>query len=362
MAENLTSSTFRYVSMYNIFLISLIRPSKSGYYYIRDKKHNYSKSTGTKSKKLAQKYLQEYENLGFDKYNISPILCSDFKDEFIRVSKALNKSKGQLMNIACCFNELHKFFGNRNLDSYNVRDINRFIVHKIEKTSAATARRHIATLRPAFKYALKQRYIHRNPFEDCLEIDVPKPTIHYLSVEDFAKLLGVINNDFWKDFAVFAVRAGMPLSEILYLKISDINIESKFILVRSNEEHLTKNRHSAQIELADELLPIIKKYSHQIYLFENPEYHKNFTKDFVSHKFIAFKRKAGLNEKFSFKALRATYTTWLLNAGVSKEYLQSQLRHSSITMLEKHYGFYDKTIYRGDVNKFEIIKKFANQF
>jgi len=277
---------------------------------------------------------------------------SDFMKEYLEISKPPYKSLKTYASIKTAFNEFIRITGDRDISEYTTKDIDSFLNEK-SKVSSFTARRCRIHIKAGFNQALKWNYINKNPFMDSIRIRIPESDLLYLTKGDFNKLLSVIEKDIWKDVFTFAVYTGLRLGELVNLKFDDIDLDKKIIRVVSNSEHRTKSGKTGYVELADFLIPIIKKYKevNSLYLFVNETGKKQLFYNFVSAKFKQYIRIAGLNDRFHFHCLRKTYGKWMLDANVNIKFISQQLRHSSVVVTENWYAKYLSSEYKGEVNK-----------
>jgi integrase len=324
----------------------------NGVYYICDrttKKQN-NTSTGTKNKYDAGLILNDYiKNEGSKKVNIS---LTDFIKIFFDVSSG-NRNYGTIQNYQSTFNIFLKTNANKELRKYTVLEFDKFFSLRKIETSVLTADRDRRNFNALFNQAVKYRYLDKNIIPDTIKFKLPEPEIKNFTKESFSKLISIIDVELYRDVFIFAVLSGLRMSEIINLKYEHINLENKIINVFSNSEHITKDKESRQVELNDLLIPVIKKYESDTFLFVGNRDKEKLNRKFLTKTTKKYCKRAGLPE-MNFKCFRSTFGKWLLDAGVNLKYISQQLGHSSIQTTEKHYAKYIISESKGWVNKITV--------
>jgi integrase/recombinase XerD len=140
------------------------------------------------------------------------------------------------------------------------------------------------------------------------------------------------------------LRTGMRIGELLNTRMSDIHLNDRKIDIFEGE----KNRVGRVVYLSEDALKALKHWlkirdPRQALLFYCSG-HPTMSYSTARSLFEALLLKAGLNHKgYTLHALRHTFATELLNAGMRLECLQPLLGHSSLDVTRRYARLTDKT-------------------
>ncbi len=229
--------------------------------------------------------------------------------------------------------------------------LSQYISHlrKIKLSSRSIARK-VTAIRMFFKYLIIDRIITNNP---ASLLEIPKIGIHlpeYLTLSEVDALLNIfdIENSYeLRDKAIIELMysSGLRVSEIINLRLDDINLEEGFIKIKG------KGEKERIVPLGKIAISILKKYliemrhklaknSNNNYLFLNWRGGKlSRVSIWKIIKFYA--RKAGIKKEISPHTLRHSFATHLLNNGADLRSVQELLGHSSIatTQIYTHLNY-----------------------
>lgn len=205
-------------------------------------------------------------------------LVNEFTDYLKRVK---NYSKNTLIS----YNTDLKHFGEFLLEFYNkehdlqnlsidLDDIDLFLIknylvylyekQKIEikktpKYSKKSISRKVSTLKSFFKYLYKRKYISKNPTSGVLLPKLPKRLPAYLTYQEIDKLLeekeGISLRILDKAILELFYSTGIRLSELINLKLSDVDLNKKLIKVRGkgSKERIVPFGKKAEIAIRNYL-------------------------------------------------------------------------------------------------------------
>ncbi|GAA5099486.1 site-specific tyrosine recombinase XerD [Chryseobacterium ginsengisoli] len=213
-----------------------------------------------------------------------------------------------------------------------------------QKFSERSQARWISSIKAFFKFLLEDEYREDNP---ASLLEGPKLGLYLpdtLSLLDINKIISAIeiNSDLGKrNQCIIEVLygCGLRVSELIDLKISNINFKEQYIKVNG------KGNKTRFVPLADytaELLEgyiqetraknkINKKYEDTLFLNSRGT---SMSRVIV---FLIIKEltdKAGVSKKISPHTFRHSFATHLLQNGADLRYIQEMLGHSSITTTE----------------------------
>jgi len=149
-----------------------------------------------------------------------------------------------------------------------------------------------------------------------------------LSREEISDVLSVIRNPKHKLLVALAYGAGLRVSEVVSLKVKDVNFGEKILYIR----HAKGDRDRITI-LPEKLLNEMGRFSFgkdpDSYLFESERGGRLCTRT-VQKIFADAIRKTGVTRDASFHSLRHSFATHLLENGTDIRYVQELLGHRSI--------------------------------
>lgn len=154
-----------------------------------------------------------------------------------------------------------------------------------------------------------------------------------LSKKEVAKILDCLDNPKHKTILYVIYSAGLRVSEVVKLKMDDI--DSNRMLIRVIQGKGRKDRYTI---LSNSCLKQIKKY-YELYqpkdwLFPGMKEGRHLTARSVQRIFKKACRKANIKKKVSVHTLRHSFATHLLEKGTDLRYIQKLLGHKSSTTTE----------------------------
>ena len=148
-----------------------------------------------------------------------------------------------------------------------------------------------------------------------------------LSEEEITEILRQISNLKHKCIIYIIYSAGLRLSEVTNLQISDIDSKRKVITIRGGKGK--KDRITLLSETILELLrEYYKEYKPQKWLFEGQKGGK-YSPTSVQKIFKTALAKTKITKNASIHTLRHSFATHLLERGTDLRYIQELLGHSS---------------------------------
>lgn len=225
-----------------------------------------------------------------------------------------------------------------------------------------TANRILTILKAALNFAEK-RQKYRGPavwrlVEPFQKLDAPRPV--FLQEDQARRLLNACPREF-RDLARAALETGCRYGELCNMKVRDFNAEQGSVLIRESKSgksryvyltddgadfftHLTLGRTGSKSMFLHTVIPRKKtdtpteeKPKKQKLPEKVPRGQSWGQSDQIRPMLEACQR-AAIDPPVPFKALRATYGSFLANKGVSLQVIADALGHADTRITEKHYA------------------------
>jgi integrase/recombinase XerD len=172
-----------------------------------------------------------------------------------------------------------------------------------------------------------------------------------LSKEYVRKLIDNTNNIKHRCIVSLLYSAGLRRSELLNLKITDIDSSRMLILVRDAKGN--KDRYTLLSETAlKDLRVYYKQWKPSSFLFESPNGEK-YSPNSVGKIITVAATKAGIKKTVSPHTLRHSFATHLLESGTDLRYIQLLLGHSS-TKTTEIYTHVAKSSFDSIINPLDL--------
>lgn len=220
----------------------------------------------------------------------------------------------------------------------NAMDLNNYVLDmKSQGMSLATISRNVASIKSFFLYLLRQGIIKEDCTEQLKPPKVEKKAPETLSVEEINQLLEQPSKSTPKEVRDKAMlellyATGMRVSELISLKIEDVNLAMSYILCRdANKERVIPIEHAARTALEN----YINEYRQGMcegsnYLFTNmkgqPMSRQGFWKLLK-----AYAVKAGIDKDITPHMIRHSFASHLVTNGADLKAVQEMLGHSDIS-------------------------------
>jgi len=209
-----------------------------------------------------------------------------------------------------------------NINESNIKDYLRYLVEEKDAT-ASTLNTAINALKFYYGKILKRKFMY--------EIKRPKkdkklPVV--LSQEEVSRILSVVSNIKHKAILMLIYSAGLRVSEVVKLKVEDIDVERKLIHVKG-----AKGRKDRYTILSDNALKTLnlylKAYKPEKWLFSGAKGVRHLSTRSAGRIFKNACKEAGIKKDVSIHSLRHSFATHLLESGVDLRYIQELLGHKN---------------------------------
>lgn len=228
-----------------------------------------------------------------------------------------------------------KLLVNTPAEKLTVADVKRYMVYCHEKIGLSENTLHSRINALKFYY---EQVLHRERF--FWEIPRPKRPLllpKLLNPTEIAKLFNALPNKKHKAMLFTAYSAGLRVSEVVNLKISDIDSGRMQILVRCG-----KGKKDRYVNLSLVLLDILREYIRSykprpvVFLFESEQTGTAYPTRTVQQIFSNAKQSAGIKKEVGIHSLRHSFATHLLEKGTDIRYIKDLLGHFDIRTTERY--------------------------
>ncbi len=249
-----------------------------------------------------------------------------------------NYSRQTINNYVSAINLFLDFIAKLNVKKVTNKEIQDYLYYcKTEKKySYSSMKQVIASIGYLYKKVFEQ------PVPKALNIELRKPVVLpvVLSVKEISRLLKVTTNIKHKTILLIIYSAGLRLSELINLKISDIDSEAMRIHIRGG-----KGKKDRYVMLSENVLELLREYykiyKPKEYLIEGKNGGK-YSSTSVQSVFKRALKKAGIKKKATVHSLRHSFATHLLDKGTDIRYIQELLGHKKLetTQIYTHVSSY----------------------
>ena len=220
-------------------------------------------------------------------------------------------------------------------DSLVTEDIRKYIHNCIHKQQLSENTIHSRL--NALKFVYEQVLGHERFF-----VEIPRPKKHLqlpkvLGEEELRRLFASPKNLKHKAILFVAYSAGLRVSEVINLRLQDIDRERKQLFI-----HCSKGKKDRYVGLSPMVLDVLEQYykmsevKPENYLFEGPEKGKPYTARSAQQIFSDARKKAGILKSLSFHNLRHSFATHLLEKGVDVIFIKEILGHFNIETTQRY--------------------------
>lgn len=233
-----------------------------------------------------------------------------------------------------------EFFFNKKLENIEEEDIEKYLKYLYNQSfEARTISHNISSLRSFYKYLLTFKNIKHNPLENIEMPKLRKSLPKVLSYEEVNKLLDIDIKTYYdyrnKAMLELMYASGLRVSELVNLKIHDLNFENNTVRVfgKGSKERIVPISDYATHYVN---LYLVRAYAWLAkgkitdYLFLN-----NHGSRITRQAFFKILKQLAQDKKietsFSPHTLRHSFATHLLQGGADLRSIQELLGHASIS-------------------------------
>lgn len=291
-------------------------------WYVNDN-HTYRKLFGIEESVVSQEV--------FDKIN--PINLEEL-NKFINTITLKGYSKNTLKTYAMEFAQLLYLLKDKPVQELTPERLQSYFLYCHDKLKLSENQIHSRINAVKFYY---EQVLHKpRMFFDIPRpkkaLQLPKP----LNMNQIKKLFDVTDNLKHRVMLKLCYGMGLRVSEIINIKISDIDSKAMKVLVQRG-----KGKKDRYVNLPESLLPELREYytmyKPKEYLFEG-QFGEQYAIRSAQAAFKKAMKKAGIRKTIGIHGLRHSYATHLLELGTDITLIQKLLGHNDIktTMLYTH--------------------------
>lgn len=216
------------------------------------------RSTETRDKKLAEKvYFKVMTEVNEGKwFNRLPGESKTFSELAEKYEESVFKESGSWQTVQCYLKQLKEFFGPYTLSEINPAIIDDFKQkRKGDKVKPATINRQLNILKRMLNLAKKRWMWIKDvpPIEMEPRADVKR--VRHLSFSEFQRLLSCCD-DWLRPIVEMAAWTGLRQGNVLHLKKSEVNLETRLIMIKGEE---VKNHENLIIPIARPAREVLQK-------------------------------------------------------------------------------------------------------
>lgn len=257
---------------------------------------------------------------------------------------ALKKySKSTLQTYRNEFMQLLQLLGENLVQDLTPEHLKRYMLYCVVKLklSENTLHSRLNALKFYFEQVLKKERFFFDIPRSKKQLQLPK----VLNELEIGRLFKAITNLKHKAIIFTAYSAGLRVSEVVNLKMTDIDSKRMTLFIQQ-----AKGKKDRYVNLSPVLLDILRSYIKKQerkpinYLFEGQIPGEPYSTRSAQQIFIDAKIKAGISKNISFHGLRHSFATHLLEKGVDIKYIKDILGHFDIKTTERYVHVARKTL------------------
>lgn len=225
--------------------------------------------------------------------------------------------------------QLLYFYNSKKPSKLSLEEIKKFIYHKVKNEHISERTQN--QLINALKYFYEQVVGREKMFIPMERPKIPRDRPHHLSLSEVKRLFDATSNIKHKAILMTMYSAGLRLSELIGLKISDIKTEENYIRVQSG-----KGKKDRTTLLSPILLKTLKDYYEvyhpEFYLFEGQD-GGPYSSSSIQQILKKAVKNSGIH-KATAHTLRHSFATHLVQNGVDIKLVKELLGHNDIRTTE----------------------------
>ncbi len=242
-----------------------------------------------------------------------------------------------------------KFLGDQqgiiHLDQVTRRSIEAFIEHEQDRgLKAMTISGRLLSVHAFLRFLVEGEVINPNVLRKKIRVKVPEALPRAIEPENIRDLLAAIVHVRDRALFLMLLRTGMRIGELLDLKIPDVNLKVKKVIIYEAR----KTGVGRVVYFSDDAKEALGVWlrardpGREFVFYAQGKNHLSYKG--ARLRFEKHIEAAGLSAKgYTIHCLRHTFASELLNAGMRLECLQALLGHTSLEVTRRYARLTDKT-------------------
>ena len=213
-------------------------------------------------------------------------------------------------------------------DQLGAEQIREYLIHLVEtrRASWSAFNQTVNALRFLYRVTLGRGELV--PYIPFPRGEKKLPTV--LSSEEVGRLLNVLSNPKHRAALMTAYAAGLRVSEVVALKLTDIDADRMLIHVRR-----AKGAKDRTVMLSVQLLAVLREYARlyhpRTWLFPGGNPGQPLSARSLQKICVHARQAAGISKRVTTHTLRHSFATHLLESGTDLRIIQTLLGHSSLS-------------------------------
>lgn len=264
------------------------------------------------------------------------MLIEELKEKFLEDLQLKNKSPQTINSYSKDIRFFQQFLeghinGQVYIEDITEEDIEAYIkyLRNVRKLQPRSQNRYISSIRSMYNYAFKKRIIKVNVAQYIENVQYQRKERDYLNLQELEVLFAHIEHPLVKIAVMTMAYAGLRISELIDLKLSDVDLVNKTMKVTG------KGDKQRIVPISDTLHEILKDYLANLHP-RNSEYFfatkktGRLSAQYVNKIIRESVKKAGITKKVSAHTLRHSFASHLIKSKVDVATLQRLLGHTNV--------------------------------
>lgn len=254
----------------------------------------------------------------------------DLSPEYLEMLIRKRYSPNTIKTYTSYMKAFRKEFSDRNLDTITTREINAYILSLIrnKKISASQQNQRISAIKFYYEKVLGRNRMYFQISRPKKQKKLPR----VLTVEEVEQILKHCNNPKHKCILMTLYSGGLRRSELINLKINDIDTDQMLIRIRDSKGN--KDRYTLLSETLLKLLNDYFRFYKPMYWVFEGQNGGQYSATSIENIMRKALRNARITKHATPHTLRHSFATHLLEQGINLRYIQELLGHSSTKTTE----------------------------
>ncbi len=314
---------------------------------------------------LRQPENREYLDKQINLFRQSELPGKEHAEQYLSHLYRKNCRSGTIESNQISIRLFLEFIGNQqgiiHLDQVTRRSIEAFVEHEQDRgLKAKTVSVRLMSVHAFLRFLVEGEMIDPDVLRKKIRVKVPEALPRAIEPENIKALFAVI--DHVRDRAMFLMllRTGMRIGELLDLKIPEVNLEEKKVIIYEAQ----KTRVGRVVYFSDDAKKALgfwlkaRDPKKEFVFYGQGRNRLGYTG--AQLRFGKYIEAASLSAKgYTIHCLRHTFASELLNAGMRLECLQALLGHTSLEVTRRYARLTDRTREEEYFRAMAIIEKGA---